>query len=315
MSEITWFLRSGAQVNLAETLVNGRPMYRSKITPTGKDSAKVTVGVECYRCGGAGKSLRWVRTGSTCYDCGGDGERGNKSIKVYSEEKLSKLNATKQKKQEKAAAKRAELARIAEEKRLEDAKATLAQNKIEFPEAVKYLLSYKGDNEFLCALRDKLNTGHTFTERMANAVLKVKASINERKSWDDLIQGIEANKTIPEFARQTVSGYILNLKWKEHAFGSTLKMLVLDERGFKVWCSLPKSVNALVPVEDGIKNYDKLKKSYIRFSVRLDPDDEGNDPYFVFGTQPNKVEELTLWGGQKQLLDVSAKKKTKAECE
>jgi hypothetical protein len=51
----------------------------------------------CNRCGGAGKSDRWIRTGLVCFDCGGVGSKGEQTVKLYTAEKLAKLNATKAK--------------------------------------------------------------------------------------------------------------------------------------------------------------------------------------------------------------------------
>jgi hypothetical protein len=59
----------------------------------------------CNRCGGAGRSDRWAFTGFVCFDCGGAGGR-NAERKVYSAAKLAKLNATRDKAQAKAQAKR-----------------------------------------------------------------------------------------------------------------------------------------------------------------------------------------------------------------
>jgi hypothetical protein len=50
---------------------------------------------KCGRCGGAGGSDKWAHTGWTCFDCGGSG-RSNRTARerLYTAEKLAKLNAT-----------------------------------------------------------------------------------------------------------------------------------------------------------------------------------------------------------------------------
>jgi hypothetical protein len=70
----------------------------------------ITQDRQCGRCGGAGRSDKWAHTGYTCYDCGGSGKRGFETIKLYTAEKLAKLDAAKAKADAKRAAKAAEVA-------------------------------------------------------------------------------------------------------------------------------------------------------------------------------------------------------------
>jgi len=62
---------------------------------------------KCHRCGGAGGSDCWKHTGWRCYQCGGSGLGGTKIMKLYSAEKLAKLNAAQDKARTKRDAKRA----------------------------------------------------------------------------------------------------------------------------------------------------------------------------------------------------------------
>jgi len=57
--------------------------------------AHTSVVHKCTRCGGAGRSSRWIHTGSTCFDCHGAGNRGMKTVRVFTAEKLAKLNDSK----------------------------------------------------------------------------------------------------------------------------------------------------------------------------------------------------------------------------
>lgn len=61
----------------------------------------------------------------------------------------------------------------------------------------------------------------------------------ERKARDLAHENAEAVKS----GRQVIRGTILSMKMKEHRFGETLKMLVQDERGFRVWGSVPSRVD------------------------------------------------------------------------
>lgn len=76
----------------------------------------------CGRCGGAGGSDAWAYTGWNCYDCGGSGIGQTQVEKLYTQERLDKLNATLAKRHAAAAARRAaEHARIEAEKAAERA--------------------------------------------------------------------------------------------------------------------------------------------------------------------------------------------------
>lgn len=54
--------------------------------------AHTSVVHKCTRCGGAGRSSAWIRTGSVCFDCHGAGNKGMKTVRVFTTEKLAKLN-------------------------------------------------------------------------------------------------------------------------------------------------------------------------------------------------------------------------------
>lgn len=93
-------------------------------TPNGGTDAAPTYSYRgrCGRCGGAGGSDAWAYTGYTCYDCGGSGIGPTQVEKLYTQERLDKLNATLAKRHAAAAAKRAaEHARIEAEKASERA--------------------------------------------------------------------------------------------------------------------------------------------------------------------------------------------------
>lgn len=84
----------------------------------------------CNRCGGAGGSERWRHTGFTCFECGGNGKGTPGVSKLYTAEKLAKLNAAQAKRDAKRAAERAaaEAVRAAErEARRETFYATNAE--------------------------------------------------------------------------------------------------------------------------------------------------------------------------------------------
>lgn len=56
---------------------------------------------KCSRCGGAGGAQKWAHTGWTCFECSGSGQGKIVEEKLYSADKLAKLNATAAKRQAK----------------------------------------------------------------------------------------------------------------------------------------------------------------------------------------------------------------------
>lgn len=73
--------------------------------------------------------------------------------------------------------------------------------------------------------------------------------------------------------RKVVKGKVLSVKMKDSFYGQTLKMLVQDESGFKVWSTVPSNV----------ANYIE-KGNDIEFTVTLKPSND--DTKFAFGSRP-----------------------------
>jgi len=69
------------------------------------DRGLITELATCHRCGGAGGADKWKRTGWTCYNCGGTGNKGWRDRKVYTAEKIVKLDEALLKSRERRAAK------------------------------------------------------------------------------------------------------------------------------------------------------------------------------------------------------------------
>lgn len=73
----------------------------------------------------------------------------------------------------------------------------------------------------------------------------------------------------------TVEGEVLSTKTIDGDYGVTYKMLVLDERGFKVWSTIPSAID----VERGDR---------VRFVANVDVSHD--DPCFGFASRPRKAE-------------------------
>ena len=75
--------------------------------------------------------------------------------------------------------------------------------------------------------------------------------------------------------RVEVEGRVLSTKFQDNDFGGTFKMLVLDERGFRVWMSIP---SRMLGIDAG---------SLVHVKVTLTPSDD--DAKFAFGLRPTEV--------------------------
>lgn len=82
--------------------------------------------------------------------------------------------------------------------------------------------------------------------------------------------------------RHTIKGEILTTKFQESMYGDVLKMLVKDERGFKVWGTAP---NALWEDHSG-----SVKGMIVEFSAAIEVSKD--DASFGFYKRPTKVSVL-----------------------
>ena len=78
--------------------------------------------------------------------------------------------------------------------------------------------------------------------------------------------------------RIAVCGTVLTTKIQESQYGSTLKMLVRDDRGFKLWGSVPSSIYP-------------SRGDTVEFVAAVEPSDD--DPKFGFYKRPTKAECYT----------------------
>jgi len=88
----------------------------------------------------------------------------------------------------------------------------------------------------------------------------------------------EAGEDAPE-GRIVITGTVLAFKWQSSHFGDVLKMLVQDDRGFRVWGSAPKSLD------------DAERESRVTFTATVTASDK--DAKFGFFKRPTKAEIIT----------------------
>ena len=72
-----------------------------------------------------------------------------------------------------------------------------------------------------------------------------------------------------------ITGTVLSFKWQGSDYGDVLKMLVQDDRGFRVWGSVPASLD------------DAERESRISFTATVSQSDR--DTKFGFFKRPTKA--------------------------
>ena len=283
---MNWLLRSGNAIDLNATFHQHR-VYVSKICVLNENKAEITAITPCGRCGGAGGSDKWLHTGWTCHQCNGAGITGTRKVKLYSQSALDKLNVIAEKRRATLDAKRELLRQQKAQEQALAASKTQVDNQKRYPAAIAALLAFEGENTFLSDMKQKYNEGGAFTDRMADAILNTVKSAARRKQFDTIIAELEQRDTPVKPGRQEISGYILSLKWQAAMFGgSTLKMLVMDERGVKVFGSLPKGMSKHFPRDEhGDLLLHKARGVHVRFTATL----AAKESRFFFATRPGKV--------------------------
>lgn len=95
-----------------------------------------------------------------------------------------------------------------------------------------------------------------------------------------------AAKPCPE-GRIEVAGTVISTKYQTSEFGETLKMLVKSDDGWKVWGTVPSSLEIFQDgeIQRGLRNGDRIK-----FTATVTPSKDDNK--FGFFKRPTKAERL-----------------------
>lgn len=215
----------------------------------------------CGSCGGDG--LYHAPTGYTdnlgrpyCFDCNGTGGRWTTKRREDRNAKARARYAAKR--AAKAAAKAAEV-----EARQAAARAAHATWAAEHADVVAGLAAIEGD--FGDELRWTLKTWGSLTDRQCETVL---ARAAEAAAKSPVVEG-----------RGQVTGKIISTKWVDNGYGGAEKMLVADDRGFKVWGTVP------VALDDEVGD-EALAGHRVEFTGTLKR--SGDDEAFGFFSRPTK---------------------------
>ena len=219
--------------------------------------------VRCGRCGGSGMISAYIPVnGGVCFGCEGSGIERRSTVgeeRRRDRETVHKMNRKMLRNEKeraarvaKADAERAEAdakkaAFLAEHEGLADALAALTG---EFGDSLRASLQYRG----------------TLTEKQVEAALRVAAEAAARA---------EAATSVVE-GRGAVAGTVRSIKTVDTDYGTTFKMVVEDDRGFRLYGTVPNAI--LDDVEVG---------SRVEFVARLEA--SRDDETFGFYSRPTKA--------------------------
>ena len=90
--------------------------------------------------------------------------------------------------------------------------------------------------------------------------------------------------TLPTEGRQVVTGEIVSISIKDNDYGVRIVMTVRDDRGFRVWGTLPSSL------DPGHGSLDNLRGKRVTFTAAIKASD--SDPLFGWFSRPTKASYL-----------------------
>lgn len=222
------------EINQAESQKETGLFFRSGVAFTGKPQLDekgkpyVIQFKKCSRCGGAGGSDRWKFTGWTCFQCGG--ARGqNETIKLYTAEKISKMNAANDKRQAKKSTEREAQRQALEQQRTARRAEFLESNREYFAS----VLAVCGETSFA-------------KEIIATATNLAQITENQRAALDKMVaesQRKAATAYVGEIGeRRDFTCTLVTLKAFDGKFGRTYLHVMRDASGNAVKWPWPSTV-------------------------------------------------------------------------
>jgi hypothetical protein len=201
---------------------------------------------DCGKCGGSGSvdwgidvagSVTLVKQGKVvghrtvekvCFTC--HGARGKRVSQGQLDRREYNRKLRERKAAEKAAAKAAEVA-AKEAAKLSEFEEWKTDN----ADVVTFLegLTFVGEpGTFLFDMVDTYRYNRALSERQTEAVRRIAVQrAEERKNSSPVIEG-----------RIVITGTVIRVKEQFNYYGSVIKMLVKDDRGFRVWGTMPKAI-------------------------------------------------------------------------
>ncbi len=239
-------------------------------------------GGRCHRCGGAGwGGGAWLRLeGGKCFNCSGRGmipySFSKDRVKRAAAEWTTGVKVAKKVKvvdpAKEEAKRQANLAKMEAERAKDAAAATAKEDALEaswleqhpnLADAYRYCLETEGVWQGAKDIAGKV--------RIFGALSEKQAAVLEREFSN---RAATTETTDAPSGKQVITGEILSTKFVDNAFNGAIKMLVRDDRGFKVYGTRPTSL-------DGAQ-----RGCRVTFSATLEVSKD--DTTFAFFSRPTK---------------------------
>lgn len=163
-----------------------------------------------------------------------------------------------------------------------DRKNTVLKNNPRLSEA------YESDNTFVQDVMRRFDRKGEISGRQIAAVIKVLdrdvQRAEQRKQW----AAEAADAPDAPTGRIEVTGEVLSVKQHASQFGSTLKMTVKTDDGWKLWTTAPKSLTKHICFQGGRCEHEPtITGKRVTLTVTVTPSDR--DPKFAFGKRPTNA--------------------------
>lgn len=222
---------------------------------------------DCYKCSGTG-SISWgveidavIRTSQgtktvprSCFTCGGVGYKMRSQANIDRAEKA----------RERAARKALETAQAEAAEKA----AKWADWTAEHADVIEFLENSRAGEPgtFLFEMKDALTWKKALTERQVGVVRRIAEQRRaEAATASSVIEG-----------RIEVTGEVISVKIQDGTYGTVVKMLVRDDRGFKVWGTLPSTL-----LGEGVQG------KRVTFTAKVEA--SKNDATFGYYSRPTKA--------------------------
>jgi len=140
-----------------------------------------------------------------------------------------------------------------------------------------------GSNSFADSLGNALNDYGKLSQKQGAAVLKIiDGNIAKKAEWAAKSAAESANAEPIVNGKQVITGEVITVKTQEGYYGDTLKMLVRDDRGFKVWGTVPSALS-----EAAYEAETTVNGSRVTFSATVEASEDDNK--FGFYKRPTKA--------------------------
>jgi len=166
---------------------------------------------------------------------------------------------------------------------IHNANKTWLRNIPRAQEIERWVICNMYKNDFAASLDIALNKWGKLSEKQCAAVVKCIDGFDARKAeWDAAREAEHAAADPIGEGRQVVTGEVLSLKLVSSMYGDTTKMVVRDDRGFKVYGTVPQSLwDEIYETDTGLQG----QRVSFTATVSPSPDDEK----FGFFKRPSKA--------------------------